>query len=382
MASIDKLPSGRYRVRWRSTDNRPQSQSFAAKADANAFKRQVEGELDAGIAATAADRRLTVGGYVTRKGGWLDSRPWRPSTREAFASHWRTHLEPRWGEVRLTAVRPTDVQGWVNRLERSGLAPATVEALYRRLVTIMRAANADGIIARQPLVNITLPHTVSRADRVHVPTAGQVAQIAEAMSERYAPLVWTIATLGLRPGEAVGLTTERVDFLRRTATIDRQMSTIAGGPRLAPLKTKRMPSREIPVPAELIDTLAAHLDAYPPIEAPEEHLRRAAHLIFANNDGRPIRRNGLGWLWTNTAEKIGLPDELRGWHCLRHYAITRLISAGVNPDFVRQFAGHSNLTETMNTYAGWWPSDADNARDVLSEALRPAQSEFRLTRRP
>ncbi|MDW3218557.1 MAG: site-specific integrase [Acidimicrobiales bacterium] len=320
------------------------------------------------MSVTAADRKLTIGRYVTRDGGWLESRPWRPSTREAFDSHWRAHLEPRWGDVPLVAVRPTDAQGWVNKLAQD-LAPSTVEALYRRLVTIMRAAHADGVIARQPLSTIVLPER-PRAGRVHVPTAEQVGQLAAAMSDRYRPIVWTIATLGLRPAEAIGLTVERVDFLRGSARIDRQMVTVKGGPRLAPLKTRRMPSREVPVPRELTERLAAHLEAHPAIEAPDTDPHGGpAHLIFSNNDGRPIRRNGLGWIWTTAAEKIGLPDELRGWHCLRHYAITRLIGAGVNPDYVRQFAGHSNLTETMDTYAGWWPSEADNARDVLSEVL-------------
>ena len=112
---------------------------LATAADANAFKRTVEGEIDAGYSITAADRRLTLGQYVTRSDGWLDSRPWRPSTREAFDSHWRAHIEPRWGDVRISAIRPTDAQGWVNALA-ADLAPATVEAVFRRLMSILRSA--------------------------------------------------------------------------------------------------------------------------------------------------------------------------------------------------------------------------------------------------
>ena len=54
---------------------------------------------------------------------------------------------------------------------------------------------------------------------------------------------------------------------------------------------------------------------------------------------------------------------------MRHFAITHLIAAGTNPDFVRQFAGHSSLVETLDTYTGWWPSDRDQARTVLADAL-------------
>ena len=371
MAAIDKRPSGKWRVRWRTHPGaNQQSRSFDLKADADAFRRQVERELDDGLAITASDRRLTVGEYVTRPDSWLDSRSWRSSSRDLFASHWRRHLEPRWGKVVLGAVRPTDVQGWVNGLERSGLAPATVKALYQRLVAILRAAHADGLIARQPISGIVLPESPT-AGRVHVPTLEQVEAMAGAVGDRYKALVWTGATLGLRPGEAIGLTVERVDFLQGVATIDRQVVTPNQGvPRFGPLKTKRMPSREVPVPAGLIERLAAHLERYPAIEleAPDS-LGGTGKLIFANADGRPIRRGGLGHVWTKAAKRVDLPAELKGWHSLRHFAITRLISAGVNPDYVRQFAGHSTLTETLNRYSGWWPSDADEAREALTAAL-------------
>ena len=83
---------------------------------------------------------------------------------------------------------------------------------------------------------------------------------------------------------------------------------------------------------------------------------------------QPRTQTGLSSLREGPA-LAPLPNHLRGWHSLRHYAITRLISASINPDYVRQFAGHSTLTETLNTYSGWWPSDADDARLVLAEAL-------------
>ena len=207
------------------------------KADADAFKRQVERELDDGLAISAADRRLTVTDYVTRSGGWLETRPWRDSTREVFLAHWRQHLEPKWGRVPIASIRPTAVQGWVNDLDRSGLAASSVEAIFRRLVAILRAAHADGIIARQPITGIVLPEN-RNAGRIHVPTLEQVDSMAGAVGERYEALVWTCATLGLRPAEAVGLTVERVDFLRGVATIDRQLVTPStGAPRFGPLKT-------------------------------------------------------------------------------------------------------------------------------------------------
>ena len=134
MASIDKLPSGRFRVRWRGPDNRQHSESRASKADAEALRRRIERELDDGYLTSPADRRITISEYVNRNGGWLASQAWRTSTRDNFDSQWRAHLEPRWGHVAVRSVRRTDVQGWVNELSAAGLAPGTVAGVYKRLV--------------------------------------------------------------------------------------------------------------------------------------------------------------------------------------------------------------------------------------------------------
>lgn len=71
------------------------------------------------------------------------------------------------------------------------------------------------------------------------------------------------ASTGLRQGEALGLTVDRVDFLRRTATVDRQLVLLPGRePYLAPPKTEAS-MRMIPLTRVAIEALAAHLAAFP-----------------------------------------------------------------------------------------------------------------------
>ena len=61
-------------------------------------------------------------------------------------------------------------------------------------------------------------------------TAAQVRAMVEAVGDRYRALVVLLAGSALRPGEALGLTVDRVDFLRRTIRVDRQLVTVAGAP--------------------------------------------------------------------------------------------------------------------------------------------------------
>jgi integrase len=50
-----------------------------------------------------------------------------------------------------------------------------------------------------------------------------VIAIKGAMTARLAAMVTMMAGTGLRPGEAAGVTVDRVDFLRRTLRVDRQL---------------------------------------------------------------------------------------------------------------------------------------------------------------
>jgi integrase len=66
------------------------------------------------------------------------------------------------------------------------------------------------------------------------------------------------AGTGMRQGECFGLTVDRVRFLERVVTVDRQLVTVQGrAPELAPPKT-RAGNWTIPLPGVVVDALAAH----------------------------------------------------------------------------------------------------------------------------
>jgi integrase len=75
--------------------------------------------------------------------------------------------------------------------------------------------------------------------RIEPMTLEAVEALTEAMPERYRALVTLAAGTGLRQGEMLGLTTDRIDFLRRQLTVDRQLITMPDrAPYLAPPKTQ------------------------------------------------------------------------------------------------------------------------------------------------
>ena len=111
--------------------------------------------------------------------------------------------------------------------------------------------------------------------------ANSVQAIADGMPSCWRAAVLLMASVGTRLGETLGLTVDRVDFLRRTIRIDRQVQTSSAGVGFTTPKT-RAGVRTIPVPAEVVELIAAHL---------AEHPAGRDGLIFTSPLGGPVTRS-------------------------------------------------------------------------------------------
>jgi integrase len=129
-------------------------------------------------------------------------------------------------------------------------------------------------------------------------TTDQVEALRVAMPESLRAQVTFAAGTGLRQGECFGLTVDRLDFLRRQMTVDRQLVTVSGRPPyMAPPKTAAS-VRPVPLPHVVLDAMAAHLAASP--AAPEE-------LVFTLQ-GQASTRSTFGHLWpTSPAARASRP---------------------------------------------------------------------------
>jgi len=271
----------------------------------------------------------------------------------------RRHVYPTLGARKLSSILPSDIQALVKSLP---LAPSTVGVVHGILSGIFRAAVRDRRIIANPCEGTRLPKVERK--RVVPLTTEQVEAARDAMPERLRALVTFAAGTGLRQGECFGLTVDRLDFLRRTVSVDRQLVTLAGHPpRLGPPKTAAS-VRTVPLPQVVVDALAAHLAAYP-----------ADELVFTLEGGLPITRSTFGHLWRPVASEAGLPAGT-GLHSLRHYYASLLIRHGESVKVVQARLGHASAAETLDTYSHLWPDSDDRTREAVDSVLggSPADS--------
>lgn len=287
--NIAKRPNNKWRARYRDD---------AGKEHARHFERKVD-----------AQRWLDEQTTATLTGQWVDPQLGKVTFGEYAL---RVHAGPKFDSRAMASIRPSEVQQWVVDLG-ADLRPSTVKVIYQHVRSVFRAAELDRVIARAPCERITLPKTPKKLIEP-LPTATVLA-LEEAMPERWRALVRLMAGTGLRPAEAVAINADRVDFLRRTVTVDRQR--VSGPIRFDPTKTTAS-VRTVPLPRVVIDALAAHMAAYP--TGPDG-------LLSTTDRGEPVDRAEFGRTFGRIARTVGAPIGARS-HSLRHYDASLLIRHG------------------------------------------------------
>lgn len=355
MASVKRRPDGKWRARYRDLEGKEHARHFDRKVDAERWLDGVRGELAMGTYVDPNAGRQTFGSYVEE---WRAVQVHRDTTAAQVESHLRNHVLPSLGHRPIAAVRPTEVQAFVRGLVEKGLAPSTIEVIYRYVATVFRCAVEDQVIKSTPCRNVKLPKQERK--RVVPLEVEVVEQLVDSVPERMRALLVLAAGTGLRQGEAFGLTLDRVDFLRRTVKVDQQLVLLAGAPpRLAPPKTAAS-YRTVPLPDVVLDELARHLARFPVGES---------GLVFTNNAGAPLRRNRFSeGVWQPAVRATDAPTGTH-FHDLRHFYASLLIRHGESVVVVQSRLGHASATETLDTYSHLWPDSEDRTRTAVDLVL-------------
>lgn len=345
----------RYRVRYRTPDGASRSRTFDRKADAEAFIASTEVRKMNGEFVDPVLGRMTFGAFAAE---WLKRKRdsgLKPTTVATFESHLNAHLLPRWGRVELRAITRDDVEAFAHRLCRT-MKPSTAQAVTYTLAAVLKAAVRVGRIPNNPASDLRLARKRDRrADPGHIGNvAANVEALADAMPARWRGAVLLMASTGLRLGECLGLTVDRVDFLRRTVRIDRQLANTTKGGGFGTPKTGAG-VRTIPVPQVVVEMLAAHLAEFPA----GEH-----GLMFTDRRGGPVTRSSWSDAYRAACASVGIDGRTRT-HDLRHVAASALIAAGLPVTAVQHALGHSTPAETLTVYAHFFPTDEERTREAI-----------------
>lgn len=335
IGGVDRLPSGRWRVRLvdPATAQRVSIGSYRTKAEAEvAFAAAL---TDQGKGAwVAPDRgRETLNEYALR---WLSTRltsrgePLRPKTVELYDSFLRLHILPTLGPVLLGRLTTSTIRSWHAALLDNGPGAPSVAKCYRLLRTILGTAVEDGTIVANPCS--IKGAGVEASEERSLPTLAEVYALADTIKPQLRAFVLLAAFGGLRRGELLALTRRDVDLLHRTVDVRLQRQEAKGGGHLVGPPKTDAGSRVLVLPAGLVPEL-------------ENHLKRWAApgpdgLLFPGVRGGPLRVCVWQREWTRTRVELGLKGV--HLHDLRHVAGTMAAATGAGTKELMHRLGHAS----------------------------------------
>jgi len=382
--SITKRPDGQWRARYRDSANKEHSRHFTRKVDARRWLDEVRTSVVTGMYVDPKAGRTRLRDYAEI---WRGAQVHRPTTKAHVETMLRRHAYPTLGNREIASILPSEVQAWVADLSTT-LAPATVGVVHGLLSSVMKAAVADRRIVSNPCGSTRLPRRTPH--RVTPLPIEIVTQVTAATPGAWQAAVVLASTTGMRQGEVLGLTLDRIDFLRRTVTVDRQLLTIAGEPPyLGPPKTAAS-HRTIPLPQVAVDALADHVRLYQPAslavkwKTPEKTVDAYPAVLLFTQDGKPWSRQNFGRAWRSATKSASdCPRHRRlkrikdadcscitaDFHELRHFYASLLIRHSESVKTVQARLGHASAAETLDTYSHLWPDSDDRTREAVDSVL-------------
>jgi len=344
LASIRKLETGSYQVRFRDGTGRERSKTFAKKAHADRFRRDVEYEMDRGDWVDPKAGQVTLADWIDD--AWELAAPVRPRTASDRQSRMVKHVLPVFGHMPLTKIDRAAVQRWVNSLTADGYAPATVKKIYETLSAVLRTAVNYELLVRSPCDKVTLPPIGHIEMRFLVPD--EVNLLAKTITPHFELLIRFSAETGLRIGELAGLQGGDYQPAHHTIDVKRQLLKDTTPPTYGDPKTTAG-IRSL----TLSPSLAARIQAVGAVGDTPVFTSTGGGLLNVSN----FRRRHF----TPAVEAAGL-GHVR-IHDLRHSAISWWIHQGATIKQVTARAGIASVATAFDRYGHILPNeDRDLAR--------------------
>ena len=178
---------------------------------------------------------------------------------------------------------------------------------------------------------------------------------------------------GLRRSEARGLQWKHIDFINKTLTVSQQVlnpsnSNASTEWYISSTKTEAS-NRTIPISTTLLNDLAE-------LKKTNERLSKFKQTWFVLGDDVPMATGRMYFYRDKYAEKAGI-RRIR-LHDFRHSCASALISGAAPITAVSNFLGHSETTETLETYTHMFKKDLANVPkffDTLEKEFNEKSSE-------
>jgi integrase len=262
----------------------------------------------------------------------------RAKTARDYRTLLARYVRPELGHVKLSRLKPLDLQSLLLSLTSRRLSARTVRYTHAVLRSALDQARRWKLLVENPAADMPLPRADKREFRVLTPEEAQ--RFTSFCLEDPERLVLLVAlTTGLRPSEYLALRAADFDRSRSTLTITRTLERARREWRFADTKRPRS-RRTVALPFEVARLIANHIDS---------RELAPSRLLFESSRRGPLHeRNLVQRVFKPLLKANGLPN-IRLYD-LRHTFATLALFHGSPPRLISEQLGHGSVAFTLETY--------------------------------
>ncbi len=254
------------------------------------------------------------------------------STAAGYSSYIKNHIEPRWKDTPLDAVKALEVMDWLKSLNLSPKTRGQVRALMHLLFE--KAMLWELIeLQRNPIQLVKLRGTSRRQRKPQILAPEKFLELVAILREPYNIMATVAMCTGLRVSEILALRWEHIDF--KTGVMLVQQGVVNG--RIGRVKTEASQD-EVPLDPAFAAVLL------------DWKGKKTEGLVFPSPlTGRPFY---AGIIQRQTLRPKGAEVGISGlgWHTFRHTYRSLLDETGAPVGVQQKLMRHSNISTTMNVY--------------------------------
>ncbi len=189
----------------------------------------------------------------------------------------------------------------------------------------------------------------------------------------FEPLFRTLLTLGLRPGEGLGLRWSSLDITNRKVRIDATLQRQSGKWVIKPEPKNKASKQTLPIPNFCAEVFTARQEEQAQQRKHAQSMWEEWGLVFTRPNGSPIWQSDANRFLDKACRSAGIPKVTL--HELRHTTPSILLGLGVDQRVLMRILRHSTITLTANLYTHVVDPLVSHALsridDLLGSAERP-----------
>ena len=349
-----------------------------SKKAADAFRIQIEGQMQAGTYRPNADKvtvKEVCESFVEHCKG-RNERDERMTRKMlvVYTGHISNHIlhsDHGLGGRKLAQLTARSVGDFRDRLRSAGVTVPTTRKILATLHSALAyAISQDWVATNAAHGTRVIGPRDEGSKKIVPPSKNDMGVVLSAADEDFRVKLTFAASTGVRAGEQWAARWRDLDLESGQLHVSRRVDAYReeGAPKsVAGVRT-------IPISSQLTAMLKAW-KLKSKFKTPDD-------LIFPNRKGDHISHDNLVKRCFNPLfdkleaaheddpMRFPAPSRRFNWHALRHFAVSTWIEAGLTPKTVQTFAGHASLQITMDRYGHLFPSeDHQKAMDQIANGL-------------